>query len=237
MKPHHLLDNPIWSSLTTGHAHLALGSDVGHGLARRYPSYIGPLSALREQTSEAYAELASIVPNEDIAALLLDNEPEPLKGWELLRGGGIVQMVCPRIPDLPGLAESIVPMTAFDNPEMVALATLTEPGPFRDRTAELGGFVGIRIEGRLAAMAGQRLFPDGFSEVSAVCTHPDFRGRGYAKALVAAVSRNIHLSGRIPFLTSFQANEGAIRIYQQVGFLLRRTFQLAVLKPPTPANR
>jgi predicted GNAT family acetyltransferase len=127
-------------------------------------------------------------------------------------------------------------MTSEDFPEMVTLASLTEPGPFRDHTANLGGFVGIRVDGRLAAMAGQRLAPTGFAEVSAVCTHPDFRGRGYAQALVAAVTRNIHAEGRMPFLTSFESNTGAIRIYQQIGFVHRRTFQLAVLKPPSPSQ-
>ena len=146
-------------------------------------------------------------------------------------------MVCPAVPDQPSLAEPILPMTSADFPEMVALASLTEPGPFRNYTANLGGFVGIRVDGRLAAMAGQRLAPTGFAEVSAVCTHPDFRGRGYALALVAAVTRNIHSEGRVPFLTSFEANTGAIRIYQQVGYVHRRTFQLAVLKPPPPARK
>ena len=142
-------------------------------------------------------------------------------------------MICPKIPDQPTLAESIIPLELHDFPEMTTLATLTEPGPFRDQTASLGGFVGIRIDGGLAAMAGKRLSPTGFAEVSAVCTHPDFRGRGFAQALVAAVTRNIYTEGRIPFLTSFEANTGAIRVYRQVGYVLRRTFQLAVLKPPS----
>jgi predicted GNAT family acetyltransferase len=145
-------------------------------------------------------------------------------------------MVCPTVPDRPSLVEAILPMAAADYPEMVALASLTEPGPFRERTASLGGFVGIRVDGRLAAMAGQRLAPTGFAEVSAVCTHPDFRGRGYAQALVAVVARNIHSEGGMPFLTSFEANTGAVRIYRQVGFVHRRTFELAVLKPPSPAG-
>ena len=227
-----LLDNPIWNSLITSHAHLAIGADTGHGLARRYPADIGPLSAVQELTSEAYADLAAIVPEGDVAVLFLENSPEIPAGWQLLRNGPLVQMVCPAVPDPPSLAEAILPMTSTDFPEMVTLARLTEPGPFRDHTANLGGFVGIRVDGRLAAMAGQRLAPAGFAEVSAVCTHPDFRGRGYAQALVAAVTRNIHSQGRMPFLTSFAANAGAIRIYQQVGFIHRRTFQLTVLKPP-----
>jgi len=231
-----LLDNPIWNSLASCHAHFALGALVGRGLARRYPSDIGPLSAIREITPEAYADLAAIVPEGDVAVLFLENSPEVPAGWELLRDGALVQMVCPTVPDRPSLAEAILPMSSADFPEMVTLASLTEPGPFRAHTANLGGFVGIRVDGRLAAMAGQRLAPTGFAEVSAVCTHPDFRGRGYAQALVAAVTRNIYADGRMPFLTSFEANTGAVRIYQQVGFVLRRTFQLAVLKPPSLAR-
>jgi len=222
-----LLDNPIWNSLATRHAHLAIGAHIGHGLARRYPADIGPLSAVQEPTSAAYADLAAIVPPDDVAVLFLENSPEIPAGWQLLRDGTLVQMVCPTVPDRPSLAEAILPMTSADFPEMVTLANLTEPGPFRDHTARLGGFVGIRVNGRLAAMAGQRLAPTGFAEVSAVCTHPDFRGRGYAQALVAAVTRDIHSEGRTPFLTSFEANTGAIRIYHQVGFVHRRTFQLS----------
>ena len=227
-----LLDNPIWNSLTTSHAPLAVGAQIGRGLARRYPSDIGPLSAFQKQTSEAYEDLAAIVPQADIAVLFLE---EPLKlpaGWQLLRDGTLVQMVCTAVPDQLPIIEALVPMETSDLPDMLALAALTEPGPFRERTASLGRFVGIRVKGRLAAMAGRRLCPGNFTEVSAVCTHPDFRGRGYARALVTAVSRNIHDEGRVPFLTSFEANSGAIRIYQQAGFTLRRRFHLAVLKPP-----
>jgi ribosomal protein S18 acetylase RimI-like enzyme len=232
-----LLDNPIWNSLATRHAHLAIGADIGHGLARRYPVDIGPLSAVQEPTAEAYADLAAIVPQDDVAVLFLEHSLEIPAGWQLLRDGTLVQMVCPTVPDRPSLAEAILPMKPTDFPELVALASLTEPGPFRDHTANLGGFVGIRVDGRLAAMAGQRLAPTGFAEVSAVCTHPDFRGRGYAQALVAVVTRDIHSQGRMPFLTSFEANTGAVRIYQHVGFVHRRTFQLTVLKPLSPARQ
>jgi ribosomal protein S18 acetylase RimI-like enzyme len=227
-----MLDNPIWNSLTTRHSHIAIGANVGHDLIRRYPSDVGPLSAFQEPTLEAYADLAAVTPDGDVAALFLDDEAELPAGWELVRGGRLVQMVCPDVPMQVSLSEPVVPLEKADFPEMVALAAITEPGPFRDNTATLGGFVGIRVGGRLAAMAGQRLAPTGFAEVSAVCSHPDFRGRGYAQALVAAVTRNICSEGRTPFLTSFEDNAGAIRIYKQVGFVFRRTFQLAVLNPP-----
>jgi predicted GNAT family acetyltransferase len=231
-----LLDNPIWSSLTTHHAHLALGADTGHGLARRYPFDIGPLSALLEPTPQAYADLADLVTEGDAVALFLKEAPQVPPGWKVVLSATIVQMICRAAPAPSPFAETIIPLQSEDIPEMVALTALTEPGPFRDRTATLGGFLGIRVDGRLAAMAGQRLSPTGFTEISAVCTHPDHRGRGYAQALVTAVARDIHAEGRTPFLTALESNTGAIRVYQQVGFVLRRTFQLSILKPP-PASK
>jgi len=223
-----LLDNPIWNSLATRHAKFS----VGGSLARRYRPEIGPLSALREVSSEALAELAAIVPADDVAVLFLQERIDFPAGWQIVRDGTLVQMVCAAVSDIPELEQRILPLGPEDFAEMVALATLTEPGPFRDQTATLGGFVGVRIQGRLAAMAGQRLSPSGFTEVSAVCTHPDFRGRGLARALVAAVARNIFAAGDVPFLTSFAGNAGAIRVYEQVGFAIRRRFELAVVKPP-----
>jgi ribosomal protein S18 acetylase RimI-like enzyme len=223
-----LLDNPIWNSLAIAHARFAEGG----ALARRYRAEVGPLSGVREVSPEAFAELAALVPADDVAVLFLEGRDDFPAGWEVVRDGTLVQMVCAAVPSQPELAERIAPLGPADIAEMVALAKLTEPGPFRDGTAMLGGFVGIRVDGRLAAMAGQRLSPMGFAEVSAVCTHPEFRGRGFARALVAAVTRNIFAAGLTPFLTSFEANTGAIRVYEQVGFAIRRRFELAVVKPP-----
>jgi predicted GNAT family acetyltransferase len=145
-------------------------------------------------------------------------------------------MICYTVPGPSPLATVIEPLGPADFPEMVALASLTEPGPFREHTAQLGEFIGIRADGRLAAMAGQRLAPTGFSEVSAVCTHPDFRGRGYARSLVAEMARMIHAGRCVPFLTSLESNTGAIKIYEEIGFSLRRKFQLAVVQPRSPEH-
>jgi ribosomal protein S18 acetylase RimI-like enzyme len=223
-----LLDNPIWNSLAAAHARFAEGG----ALARRYGAEVGPLSGVRELSPEAFAELAALVPADDVAVLFLDRREDFPAGWEVVRDGTLVQMVCAAVPSEPELEDRVKPLGPADSAEMVALAKLTEPGPFRDGTPMLGGFVGIRVDGRLAAMAGQRLSPTGFAEVSAVCTHPEFRGRGFARALVAAVARNIFAAGLTPFLTSFEANTGAIRVYEQVGFRVRRRFELAVVKPP-----
>ena len=126
--------------------------------------------------------------------------------------------------------EEFRPLAASDVPEMVALADLTKPGPFRDRTMELGAFFGIFEAGRLVAMAGQRLHLPHHVEVSAVCTHPDARGRGYARLLIAKVMEEIRQRGKVPFLHSLAENEAAVRVYRSLGFRERRMFELAVLK-------
>lgn len=122
------------------------------------------------------------------------------------------------------------PLTTADVPEMVALAQLTEPGPFRERTIELGPFFGIFDDGRLVAMAGERMHLPHHVEVSAVCTHPKARGRGYARMLISIVMDEIRQRGKTPFLHSLADNDTAIRVYENLGFTQRRTFELAVLK-------
>ena len=109
-----------------------------------------------------------------------------------------------------------------DSAEMLALATLTRPGPFMARTPELGDFVGVKVDGRLVAMAGERMKPDGMTEVSGVCTDPDHRGRGYAAALMRVVMGRIRARGEVPFLHAYAANTGAIAIYERLGFRFRR---------------
>jgi ribosomal protein S18 acetylase RimI-like enzyme len=226
----HVLDHPIWNALTTEHAHLALGN----GLARRYPPEIGPLSGMVELTAAAYQALRELTRPGGIAGLFLDHPWEPQPGWTLVRDGKMNQMVCfePGMasPEIHAAGMEIEHLTAADVPEMVALARLTEPGPFDRRTMELGRFFGIREAGRLAGMAGERMSWPGFREVSAVCTHPDARGRGYAKALISTVVDHIRSQGKTPMLHVFTANTSAIRVYEALGFAVRRHLELALLK-------
>ena len=223
------LDNPIWSALTTDHAHFSLGGEW----ARRYPAEIGPLSGMPEQTDAGYAAMRPLAGPGGMVGLFLQEAPRPPAGWTLVRGGVLDQMVAQRpalkTADLPDGAE-MRRLTPDDAAEMVALAELTEPGPFRLRTIELGMFFGVVQAGRLVAMAGQRLRVPGFVELSAVCTHPEARGRGYARLLMSRVMEEIVGEGRTPFLHSFTDNFGAIRVYQDLGFVRRRSFELAVVQ-------
>jgi len=225
-----LLDNPIWNALNTEHSALA----IGDGLARRYPPEIGPLSGLAEQSASAYEALRAITSYDGIAAQFLETPLEIRVGWELIRDGLMSQMIWSgaSLPE-PVLirAPSVMRLlTAEDVPAMVELAKLTEPGPFRMRTHELGEFFGIFEGGRLMAMAGQRTRLPGFIEVSAVCTHPDARGRGYARAVMSEVMADIVQRGATPYLHAFAVNP-AIRLYEALGFTRRRFLHLAILKP------
>jgi len=231
-----LLDNPIWNSLRTEHRSLALSE----GAARRYPSAIGPLAGTPDQSLESYEALQILAGPGGILGLFFPDPPAPPAGWSLFRGGVLTQMTChsPQLIDADRCPASVTlcKLGATDVPSMVELATLTEPGPFRERTIELGNFYGILEGDRLLAMAGQRMRVPGFIEVSAVCTHPDARGRGYAGILMSAVIRDIAAERATPFLHAF-ADNPAVSLYEKLGFRQRRTFQLAVIKcdDPQPA--
>ena len=226
----HPLDLPIWNSLLTEHRGLALAN---HG-ARRYPAPIGPLSGIAGQSEENYEALRPLAGPGGVVALFCTEAPAPGSGWTLIRGGVLTQMVCeqPRTETPVRLTrgEELRPLAAADVPAMVELAELTEPGPFRERTIELGPFFGIFESGRLLAMAGERMHLPHHVEVSAVCTYPDARGRGYARLLITTVMDEIVQRGKTPFLHSFADNYAAIRVYESLGFRQRRTFELAVVK-------
>lgn len=140
-----------------------------------------------------------------------------------------VQMIA-RVTFQPEDEAVIINLTNADAPEMQALAALTKPGPFLPRTHELGQFIGIRENGALVAMAGERMKLPGFTEVSAVCTHPDFRGRGMAGRLTRIVAARICARGETPFLHAFGGNANAIRLYESLGFELRSKMFITVLR-------
>ncbi|HXS99441.1 MAG TPA: GNAT family N-acetyltransferase [Elusimicrobiota bacterium] len=225
MSAPHPLDRPIWGALRTAHAYMAEGDE----LALRYPREVSPLAALREQSPEAYASLGRLLAPGEAAVLFLTEPPRLPAGWTLVRGGGLEQRVCERLIEPTRPAPDVQPLGPADVPEMLALTKLTIPGPFAARTIEFGGYVGVREGGRLVAMTGQRTRPAGFTEVSAVCTHPDARGRGYAEALIAVVSRKIFARGEVPFLGVRPDNEGAKRVYDRLGFKLRTVMHLAAV--------
>lgn len=224
-----VLDHPIWHALSTVHAHFAEGDD----LAKRYPFDVSPLAAVREQSPQAYASLGELLGPEEAAVFFLDAPPIVPEGWRLLHNFEMHQMICHTPPTHPSVPDSVIgPLGNADILEMRQLAEATEPGPFRNRTIEFGGYQGIRDGGRLVSMTGQRLRVPGFTEVSAVCTYPEYRGRGYAQALVSTVSQDIFARGETPILGVRLDNSSAVRVYKRAGFTVRRNLHVVVVKKP-----
>jgi predicted GNAT family acetyltransferase len=136
----------------------------------------------------------------------------------------------------PGSAETVaptlLPLGGDDVPEMLSLADAAQPGPFEKRTIEFGGYRGIRVRGRLVAMAGVRLRPPGYAEVSAVATHPEFRRLGLSRQLVADVADTIAQGGDTPFLHASAGNPAVIRLYESIGFTILRPMRFVVFQAP-----
>ena len=234
MAASHPLDNPIWSALNTEHSRFA----VGNGQAARYLPEIGPLSAPCHPSPAGYDALRALAAPGEPLVVFLTSPASPQPGWSLLRSEPLDQMILEPIRPqlLPPLPAQLNPsltlrrLAAADVPAMRELAALTEPGPFRERTVELGCFWGIFEGETLLSMTGQRLHLPQFTEVSAVCTHPSARGRGLARILVDVSMQAILLQGRTPFLHVLPGNEGAIRVYRSLGFVLRRDLHLGVFR-------
>jgi predicted GNAT family acetyltransferase len=219
-----LLDRPIWNALTSRQAHFA----VGDGPALRFDPEVGRFAATRDDAPDDVAALADLAPGKEPLIFIQARAPPDIPGTRVATRGVLAQMMAGPLSAPPEADFEIVPLGEADAAEMLALATLTEPGPFFARTHQLGDFFGVRVDGRLAAMAGERMKVPGFTEVSAVCTHPDHRGRGYGAALTHLAARRIEARGETAFLHVFPHNTGAISIYEALGFTLRREMTLTV---------
>ncbi|MCK1596688.1 GNAT family N-acetyltransferase [Bradyrhizobium sp. 164] len=219
-----LLDRPIWSALTTRQKHLAEGGPR----ALRYPVDMTPFADMIDLSPASFAALGDLMTGSQVAALFTPEPVDVPAGFKVVLAETGEQMIGSPA-DSPLRDAEIVTLGPADVPAMMALTELTKPGPFALRTHELGTFFGIRAGGELVAMAGERMKPGNFTEMTAVCVHPDHRGRGYAQALLAAVARQIEARGEIPFLHVFSNNASAIALYQRQGMRIRRRLHVTAL--------
>jgi ribosomal protein S18 acetylase RimI-like enzyme len=228
-----LLDNPIWHALAGPHGRHALG----RGLARHYPRDIAPFSAIAEASAAAYCDLADDLPAGTEARLLRPRVEKLPQGWEEIRRFPLLQMVAQRPPENAsedpageGVLSAAV-LAQGDAPAMLDLVAATEPGPFARRTPVLGSYLGIRDGHRLVAMAGERMRVPGYVELSAICVHPDARGKGYAGALTQELMRRAFAQGERPFLHVRPDNAPAVALYRRLGFAARRELVMQWRRP------
>jgi len=223
----HILDRPAWNALATVHAAFAEGMP----LAKRYFPSIVPFAAMQADTSESIAAIAALPTNGETMALV-EAQPIPaLPGFETIIDATLVQMLAEKPferledPRIEKLGER-------DAEEMLALATLTKPGPFTLKAQSLGQFWGIRMDGRLVAMGGQRMRQPGFAELSGLCVHPDFQGKGLGKLMLRFVAGEISAGNEAVYLHAYKHNEGAVGLYRSLGFAIRSDMHFRVVRRP-----
>jgi ribosomal protein S18 acetylase RimI-like enzyme len=225
----HPLDRPIWASLNSHQSYLRQGAAP----AIRFPVDISPFVVGQDASPETAVALAKLIPAGDDVYLMETAPPPAPEGVSSIHRA-VVQMVWRDFPAAPAPVAATEDLDDSHAAEMLALATLTRPGPFRARTHTLGRFIGVRDTvqsgGRLIAMAGERMHLTGYREISAVCTHPDYRGRGLGAMLMHAVGARIRDEGEQSFLHAYADNHVAIALYRKLGFEVRRDLTHALWK-------
>jgi len=222
----HVLDNPAWSALISGNKSFVNGNDTVKYFARE----VSPFVALKENSAENFLILYNLIESDRTVLLISPAQIELPNQWNLLQCISGLQMVYEgdilpfeTVPEL-------VPLTDAHIPQMLALIKLTNPGPFAERTIDFGHYYGIFDSGKLVAMTGQRLHAFEYAEVSAVCTHPDHLGKGYARRLIINQINRIKAAGETPFLHVRHDNDRAVKVYKDLGFKKRTAIYYYVMK-------
>jgi ribosomal protein S18 acetylase RimI-like enzyme len=222
------LDNMMWHAMIGPQRGLSEGDER----ARRYPTDVGPFAAVPDEpTAESYVALRDLVGPGNVA-VLLRGEVTPPEGWEVLGEIDGVQMIGPDSSTTRFDDPRVIPLGAGDVDEMLSLTSRTKPGPFASRTWELGEYLGIRVDGRLVSMAGQRARTSEYVEISAVCTDEEYVGRGMGRALINAQVEFILAAGKLPMLHASRDNVRAIALYEYLGFRLRRRIGGVIMRAP-----
>ncbi|PPG32191.1 GNAT family N-acetyltransferase [Pseudoclavibacter sp. RFBB5] len=222
-----VLDNPAWHSLTGAHAHLAIGGD----LVKRYPADVSPFLGVRSWEEPGVWDAIAELLGSGAELAISHADPEVPAGWaQTWRGEGVQLVQTPRLQTSPD--DEVVELGADDADDMLALVERNQPGPFLPRTYVMGRYIGIRRDGKLVAMAGERLHPAGWTEISAVATDADYRRQGLASRLVLDVAFHIQERGDQALMHAAASNTGAITAYEKLGFELRRATPFTGVRVP-----
>jgi len=215
----HPLNNPAWNALNTGNKNVAFGNEK----AKFYQPEVSLFTGMPQSTTENFDELYKLTPDDGFFGYVSMEPMEIPAPWKIIQPMECYQMVCEGdVIERKSADATLVPLTTENVPAMLALTKLTNPGPFSTRTIELGHYRGIFDGDKLVAMAGQRMNPTPYAEISAVCTHPHHLGKGYAAQLLIYQARRIKAAGEIPFLHVLTTNTRAISVYESLGFMIRK---------------
>ncbi|RFZ94599.1 GNAT family N-acetyltransferase [Mucilaginibacter conchicola] len=213
----HVLDNPIYSALTSGNKHFAVGDDT----AFYFQQDVAPFAGMKDNSADEFAALINNMPDESVFVIFSRNEVAIPEGLKVLRHFKMFQMVYEGDTPAAQMNSLLSDLANEHIDEMLTLTKLTNPGPFLQRTIEFSNYTGVISDGKLVAMAGHRMQPLPYVEISAVCTHPEHTGRGYAAKLLTEQIKRIIGAGKIPFLHVLQENAGAVSVYERIGFKTR----------------
>ncbi|MCU0404071.1 MAG: GNAT family N-acetyltransferase [Chitinophagaceae bacterium] len=223
---HSPLENPVWLALSGRQKSLNAGSET----LKYFQQDVSPFAGMQKWDEKDLATLQESLPINRNFSVMIAREINIPQGFEVVFSCMLYQMICKKPVYTAGASPEIVLLTQEQVPEMLTLTQLTKPGPFFENTITMGKYFGIFEKGKLAAMAGERLKPEGYTEVSAICTHPDFLGKGYATRLTEYVARQIQDEGLTPFLHVKQDNQRAIDVYKRIGFDVAADVYFAVFK-------
>jgi ribosomal protein S18 acetylase RimI-like enzyme len=221
-----VLDNPAWNALITGNKNLSLGNED----VKFFDEQTSPFAGIKEYTAEGFEQLYNLYGGQSPKVVILKEETAIPQPWVTLRYMKCLQMVYHGDAPIAYDSSLIIPLTSEHVPQMLELTALTNPGPFALNTIAFGHYSGIFDGSKLVAMAGQRMNPTPYAEISAVCTHPDYTGKGYAKQLLLHQVNRVIVAGGIPFLHVLDYNERAIKVYESLGFKTRTKLHFYVIQ-------
>jgi GNAT superfamily N-acetyltransferase len=222
----HPLDNPIWNALNTGSSMFAYGDER----CKFIYSEMGFFAGLPNYEAHDIEQLHTTCTGNQRVILFTPGPIHLTDNWLILNDRILLQMVCERNSKIESNSLAVVELGEKDIPAMLELTELTKPGPFISRTIDFEGYFGVFEGEKLISMAGKRLSPDPFTEISAVCTHPDFLGKGLSAKVIQGVIEKIQAEGKIPFLHVYPENTPAIKVYSKLGFKPRETLRVYLLE-------
>lgn len=221
-----MLDNPVWQALNSVDSRFNLGDEI----TGYFPADVSPFAALSNWTATLQHTLYERLPADRSWSVMIKDPVELIAAWELKFSTTLHQMVCTDFTPYHNGAIETIPLTTSHVPAMLDLTALTKPGPFLEHTIDFGNYHGIFDGEQLVAMAGERLHLNGYTEISAVCTHPDYEGKGYGAVLVSLIAQQIIDKSNIPFLHVKWDNQRAIKMYERLGFAHRSDMYFGVFK-------